>query len=108
MASYVQDGDIIDHILAEDATAGTVVVIGELVGVVVVDQVAGKPVGVRLDGVWSMTVLGTDQVAKGQKLYWDEGNERLTITAGAHKQAGWAVEGKAAGVTSIRCLFGKG
>lgn len=107
-STYVQKGDIIDYTPGSNVSAGDIVVFGELIGQVTVDALANTPVGLRVEGVISAPILGTDTPAVGTKLYWDAGNTRLTTTASTHKQAGWAVEAKASGPTTIKCRLGKG
>lgn len=90
-------------------TPGEVLVEGERVGVVS----GTKPIAIgddytlMTDGVFLMTILGSDTPALGALLYWDAGNNRLTTTASTHKSAGLAVAGKGAGPTTILCDLGK-
>jgi predicted RecA/RadA family phage recombinase len=108
LTTYVQRGDIIDYTPGANVSAGDIVVFGELIGQVCVDALSGVPVGLRVEGVIKAPCLSTDTPAVGAKLYWDAGNSRLTTTASTHKQAGWAIEAKASGVTTVLCRLGKG
>jgi predicted RecA/RadA family phage recombinase len=73
-ATFVQKGESIDFRPASDTPAGTVVVQGELVGVVQRDITANTLGSLAVDGVFDFskaTGSGTG-FAAGVKAYWDD------------------------------------
>lgn len=101
--NYVQEGDVIDYANASGATitSGTPVLIGARLGVALADIANGSTGSVQVEGVFTITKLGTDTVAAGALLYWDNTNKRLTTTASGNTLAGFAVAAAGAGVTTV-------
>lgn len=108
LTTYVGQGSLIDYTPGSDASAGDIVVAGELVGQVVSDVASGKLGALRIEGIINAPKLSTDTTSVGTKLYWDAGNSRLTTTASTHKQAGWATSVTINGDTTVQCKLGKG
>lgn len=78
--------------------AGDGVVQGSRFGVLQ-ETVASTETGVAVThGVFELAKLSTDVVTAGAKLYWDNTNFRLTLTASTHVFAGWAYEAAGNGV----------
>jgi len=70
---YVMDGDVIDYANTGSAiAAGSVVAIGNLIGVALVDIPATSGVGsVKLSGVFNLPKATGAEWAQGAKLLWD-------------------------------------
>ena len=64
-------------------------------------QRAGATGSVQVEGVFTVTKLGTDTVAAGALLYWDNTNKRLTTTASGNTLSGFAVAAAGSGVTAV-------
>jgi len=76
-------------------TAGDVVVLGELVGIVENDLAASQLGSLIVGGVIARFPKGTgssDSITSGSKCYWDAGNEVATTTSSSNKTAGSAVD----------------
>ena len=101
--NYVQEGDVIDYANASGSTitSGTPVLIGARLGVALADIANGATGSVQVEGVFTVTKLGTDTVAAGALLYWDNTNKRLTTTASGNTLAGFAVAVAGSGVTTV-------
>lgn len=99
---YVYDGRVIDYTAGSAISSGDVVVLGEVVSVALGDIANGDTGSVAVEGVFELDCLGTDVVAIGDVLYWDDTNNRLTKTASTHKCAGFAAGASANGVTTCR------
>lgn len=99
---YIQPGEVWDHTPGVGVAADDVVVMGEVVGVALADIGAGETGAVQVSGVWELPKLSTDVVTQGAILYWDDTNNRLTITASTHKVAGAAVAAAGSGATTAR------
>ena len=101
--NYVQEGDVIDHVNASGSTitSGTAVLIGARLGVALADIANGATGSVQVEGVFTVAKLGTDVVAAGALLYWDNTNKRLTTTASGNTLSGFAVAAAGSGVTTV-------
>lgn len=106
-AFHVQDGNTIDHTPGSAVAAGAVVVItggtaGKQVGIADRDIPANTRGALTLVGVYEVDKLSTDVVTIGDKLYWDAGNSRATLTASTHALIGIAVSAAGNGVTRVK------
>lgn len=94
MNNFVQDGKNIDYVNTGSAiAAGAVIEIpGVGCGVAVSDIAATTGVGpMRIEGVVRVAKeTGTGAVTVGQKLYWDSGNSRVTLTKSSNTLMGFA------------------
>ena len=101
--NYVQEGDVIDYANASGSTitSGTPVLIGARLGVALADIANGATGSVQVEGVFTVPKLGTDVVAAGALLYWDNTNKRLTTTASGNTLSGFAVAAAGSGVTAV-------
>jgi len=101
--NYVQEGDVIDYVNASGSTitSGTAVLIGARLGVALADIANGATGSVQVEGVFTVPKLGTDVVAAGALLYWDNTNKRLTTTASGNTLSGFAVAAAGSGVTAV-------
>lgn len=71
---FLQDGDVIQHTNGGVATipANSIVAIGNLIGVALVDIAVGATGSVALEGVFSgVPKVASAVFAKGEKLIWD-------------------------------------
>lgn len=106
MKNYIQPGDVLDVTPAAEVLSGAGFLIGSgttgLIGVAIATIPANTIGSVRVSGVFELPKLGTDVVAVGAQLYWDDINKRLTLTATNNSFAGWAVEAAGNGVTTVK------
>lgn len=91
MKNFVQKGDVIEHTLTEEVSAGDPVVIGDLVGVAVNDGESGDVISVNLTGVYELPkTTGADTgFSQGATLYLTAGGN-LTETSTDNTEAGKA------------------
>ncbi len=102
MKNFVAQGLTIDHAPAAARASGAATLIGTRLGVAVND-VAANQVGVfAVDGVYVLPKLGTDNVAQGAPLFWDNTNLRLTLSASGNTAAGYAFAAAGAGVATVQ------
>lgn len=101
MKNFIQPGDVLDHTPAGAVASGAVVVIGARIGVALANIAAGEPGALRVKGVVELAKLGTDVVAQGALLYWDDANDRLTTTASGNTLAGYAAKAAGNGATTV-------
>lgn len=105
---YVGPGEVIPFTVAGSAvTSGQGYVLGSIVGVIEGDAAVGATGQLRRLGVVTMTKLGSDDItAAGTKVYWDDGNSRLTTTASTHMFAGWSYDAPGTATTMEVILAG--
>lgn len=91
-ANYEQAGDTVQLTAPANVITGAGLKVGSIFGVVAASAANGTKVRVHRRGVFELPKLSTDVVTEGLKMYWDDGNSRLTITASTHMMVGHAVE----------------
>lgn len=105
MASYVQDGDLLDHTPASAVAAGDVVVIGSLVGVAPRAIAAGALGAVAVEGVFEMPCATGATGAQGSAINW------YAVSGVAHASTGVAAgklaKARAAADTSVHVLINR-
>lgn len=99
---FIQPGEVIDYTAGSDLTAGTVVVIGNRVGVLLTDLANGETGAAQVTGVFEIAKLTTDDIAQGNLLYWDATNKRLTKTATDNTLAGYAWKAAGTSATTVQ------
>lgn len=92
MKNYVQPGDRMEYSNSGSAiSSGSIVVIGERIGVAVVDIPATSGKGsVDLEGVFNLPKATGESWSQGDPLFYDSSANKLTKTATANKPAGYA------------------
>lgn len=70
MASYVSNGELLDHTPASAVAAGGVVVLDSLVGVAPRPIAANEAGAVAIDGVWEMPCASGATGAQGSAIKW--------------------------------------
>lgn len=94
-------------ILTGTKSAGDLVVVGELVACLKAGGVNGETVTGLIGGVViEYTKLTADDVTAGSTLYFDAGNNRLTLTASTHKKAGVALAAAGTSATTCKLILG--
>lgn len=108
MRNYVSEGEAIQVAAPYAVTSGQGVLVGALFGVATADAANGADVVITTSGIHDITALSTDTATVGAKLYWDNGNRRLTTTASTHICAGVATAAKGSGDTTARIKLALG
>ncbi|MBI9016886.1 MAG: DUF2190 family protein [Phycisphaerae bacterium] len=90
-----EDGKIIQHVAASAISMDDVIVVGDRIGIAMVDIASGATGSLLTEGVCELTAETGVAWAQGDQLYWDSGNSRLTKTASTFKKAGFAAAVKA-------------
>ncbi|QDU33043.1 hypothetical protein KS4_10840 [Poriferisphaera corsica] len=95
MARFIHNGDAIDYAPETDTPAGTVVVVGDLIGVAKLDIKAGELGVLHVRGVFDFpkaTGAGSGS-GMGVNIYWDEGDQIATqdSDSGTNKLLGKAI-----------------
>lgn len=109
--NYVQEGDVIQHTAAANITAGSVVKIGQILGVALVDIASGDTGSVRIEGVFTVPKVSGAVIAKGESLTWDvsagafDDNAATPATGDVTGPVAVAMEAAGSGVTSFDVKF---
>ena len=100
-ARFIHEGKAIDYTPTVDMTAGTVVVLGDRVGVSIVDIPANVLGALQVVGVFDFAKDNTVIPLYG-KVYWDAAAKRATVTATGNILLGIALNAAAATDTIVR------
>lgn len=105
-ATFVQDGNTIDHTPASDVAAGAVVVQGELVGVAKVPIATGKLGALAVVGVFDFPKAtgASTAITAGAECYWDaaEAVAKTDAESGANKLIGKCIRAAADADATVR------
>jgi len=105
MASYVQDGDVLDYTPGSAVAAGEVVVIGAMVAVAPRPIAANALGALAVEGVWSMPCATGATGAQGSAINWYATSGVAHASTGV--AAGKLAKARAAGDTSVHVLLNK-
>ena len=89
MKNYIQKGDVITVTASADITGGSMVKVGDLIGIAVTDIANGAKGEVKLTGVFEVG-KESDDIAIGAKLYYKAATGTVTTTATSNTFAGYA------------------
>jgi predicted RecA/RadA family phage recombinase len=102
MKNFISEGKTLTVTAGQDYTAGEGISLSDRAGVCQHAVANGSDVEVALEGVFNMTKLNTDTVAKGQKLYWHTSSKYVTTSSSGAKALGWSMETQAvSGTTDV-------
>ena len=105
MASYVQDGDVLDYTPGSAVAAGDVVVIGSLVGVAPRAIAANALGSLAIDGVWEMPCATGATGAQGSAINWYAVSGVAHATTGT--AAGKLAKARLVGDTSVQVVINR-
>jgi len=105
MARFIHDGRAVDFLPESDTIAGTVIVIGSLVGITKMDIPAGTLDAVHVVGVYDIE-KGNAAVSLGNKVYWDATAKKAVINATGNTLLGVAVQEATAEDITVRIRIG--
>lgn len=93
-ATFVHDGDTIDHIPSVSVAAGAVVVQNDLIGVAKVPIAANALGALAVTGIFDFPkATGTDTaIAAGATVYWHSDAQQANATASGGKLLGKSVK----------------
>lgn len=94
-------GDTVTFTAAGALTSGDGMKQNALFGVVHSTVASGETAVLMIEGVFELPVLGSDVVAVGELLYWDNGNSRLTKSASGNTAVAKAAGVSGSGVTTV-------
>ena len=103
MDNYVQRGKRLAYTNSGSSviSADTVVVIGDRIGIAVVDIAVDAEGELQVEGVVTLD-KGSDAADMGDQAYWDAANEEITTTASTNVAAGYFAEDADASDTTCK------
>lgn len=101
-ATFVQDGNAIDHTPVAAVAAGDVVVQGDLIGVAKQPIAANTPGALAVSGVFDFAKLAALVLAVGDLAYWDDAANVATNVSAGNKLIGKVVRAAAAADATVR------
>lgn len=109
--NYVNEGNIIQHTAAAAISAGDVVVMGNTLGVALVDLAIGETGSVQIVGVFSVPKVSAAVIAQGESLTYDvsvsafDDNQAIPATGDVTGAAAVAAEAAGSGETTMKVRF---
>ena len=103
-ATFVQDGNAINHTPVADVAAGTVVVLGDLIGITRTPIKANSLGSLAVSGVFEFNKQAGLALAAGAIAFWNNTTKVAVATdgSGANKRIGKVVVAAAAGDATVR------
>lgn len=89
MKNYIQEGEVITVTAGVYITGGSMVKVGDMIGIAVTDIANGAKGEVNLEGVYEVG-KEADDIAIGVKLYYKAATGTVTTTATSNTFAGYA------------------
>ena len=102
MKNHIQNGAVIDLVLAGSILSGGCLLVGQLFGVAQKGGVTGDTVGLATEGVFDLPYGVAATVAVGDLIYWDDTAKNVTKTASTNKKVGYAVSSAASAAPLLR------
>lgn len=104
--NYVQKGGVIDYTAGATISAGDVLVVGEQIGIALVDMVSGDVGSVAIEGVFTVAKVSAAVIAQGESVIWDTSasafdDNAATPATGDVSKCCIAMEAAAATTTTI-------
>lgn len=107
-STFHKPGDVLDVVLAANATAGTPFMVGGLLVVPITSGSTGETVACEITGVHLLQKVTGSAWTHGQKLYWDVVNLKVTHTdnSAANPRIGSAALAAGSSATTGYVLLG--
>ena len=110
--NYVSDGKVVQHTASgADISSGDVVVLGQIIGVALVDIADGDTGSVGIEGVFTVPKVSGAVIAQGESMVYDvsagafDDNAATPATGDVSGAAAVAAEAAGDGVTSFDVKF---
>jgi len=110
-SKFIQPGEVIQYTAGSNIAAGTVVPIGNILGVALVDIANGATGSVQIEGVFTAPKVSGAVIAQGESLVWDvsagkfDDNAATPATGDISGPPAVAWEAAGNGVTSLAVKF---
>jgi predicted RecA/RadA family phage recombinase len=101
-AIFVAEGATIDFTPETDVAAGSVVVVGKIVGIAKFGIRAGSRGSITVRGVFDVVKDPTTNIPAGTTLFWSQISWHVVKTASVHSMIGKAIESASPGTLTVR------
>lgn len=105
-SNYVCEGDVLQYVATAATVSGQVVVIGDLVGIALVNLASGETGSAMIEGVFEVAKVAGAAIAQGARVDWDASAsafaEGITTATGDVSGCGVAYEAAASAATSMK------
>ena len=101
-AIHVADGTTVDFVPEVDVSAGSIVVVGKLVGITKFGIGAGSRGSITVRGVFDVVKDPTTNIPAGTILYWSQISWHVVKNAYTHSMIGKAIEAAPPGTLKVR------
>lgn len=110
MKNKRQDCGLIQFTAAGTLTSGQGFLLNETFGVIGADAVSGELAVLHAQpgNIFELACLTTDVILVGDSLYWDVGNDELTLVAAGNWYAGKAANAAGNGVVLVELMIVNG
>ena len=105
MQKLINEGEVIDVILAADCTTDVPFLLGDLLVIPVKSGLSGQTVACVAQGNVLVPKTTGTAISVGVKVYWNDTDKKITTTASGNKHVGYATYGAASGDTEIAILL---
>lgn len=102
MKNFIQDGKILDLVLAAVVVSGAPVLQGSIFGIAQKSGGVGDTVACATEGVFELPYGVAAVVAAGDTIYWDNTAKTVTKTASANTKVGHAVAPAASAAATLK------
>jgi len=110
---YVNSGSVFQHTAVTEISSGDVVVMGNVIGVALVDIAVGETGSVQVEGVFNLPKVSGAVIAQGESVIYDVSasefdDNQATPAAGDISNSCLAVEGAGNGETTVKVKLNTG
>ncbi len=102
MKNFIQDGTRMRHTATAVAASGSVILVGNRVGVATADIAIGATGDLAMLGVFSLPKASADNFVIGAQVYWDNTSKVMTSVTTGNTLAGYVAEPASAATTSAK------
>ncbi|MCH9022763.1 MAG: DUF2190 family protein [Planctomycetes bacterium] len=99
------EGDSLPYTPGADRVGGEVIVEANIVGIVTSAILSGVKGSLQITGRAEFKCKSADDLTVGLKVYWDAGNNHVTLTASSNTNLGLVTIAAGAGVTEVEVLM---
>lgn len=105
MQTLINEGEVLDVVLAADATTDVPFLLGDLLVVPVKNGLSGETIACVAQGNVELPKVTGTAIAVGVKVYWDNTAKNITTTTSGNKHVGYSSFAAASGATTIPVLL---
>ena len=105
MQTLINEGEVLDVVLAADATTDVPFLLGDLLVVPVKSGLSGQTIACVAQGNVELPKTTGTAITAGAKVYWDNSTGKITTTSSGNKHVGYSSLAAASSATTIPVLL---